>query len=515
MLFNSYTFILLFLPITLIFYHFSPFKNLNRKTTLIAIFSLIFYGYWNISFLPVLILSICVNYCFSEIICRTNKKYKLLFLVIAIILNLGTLFFFKYTNFLIDNINFLLLTWNYEQISNIDVVLPVGISFFTFTQIVFLIDKYQLSEKNVEFWEYASFVSFFPQLIAGPFLYHKDFMPQLTSNETKHVKSVMIRLGIFLFTFGLAKKVLIADNIAFYVDQYFNSISALDNAFGFIAAWCATIGYTLQIYFDFSGYSDMALGLGLLFFFRLPINFNSPFQAKNMIDYWQRWHMTLTGYIGRYVFTPLALSYHRKSIAKGTAIKWIYNVVAPNIIVFGVIGLWHGSSWNYVFWGIFHGLLLVINQTWRATYVKSLYLSKFSKSRFFDILAWFLTFICICLSFVLFRTSSLTEAYIVYDAMLNFSNLISVNASAEQNQHWLALSEGSSISYLLLIFFSLCIALFTKNHARLMAKLDAGKINEVETDISYSWKGPILLGSLLIFILINMNKISVFLYFQF
>lgn len=293
MLFNSYEFIFVYLPITLLGYYLTAKFIKNEAAKIFLIFaSVCFYSYWDINNLPILLASIAVNYAFGR--CLTNNRSKKV-LMVGIAFNLLFLGYFKYTNFILENINYLFNA----GIAMKNIVLPLGISFFTFTQTAYLVDVYRGETKAYSKSDYLLFVTIFPHLIAGPILYHRDMIPQFSQAERYKINYKNLTYGILWFTIGLFKKVVIADKLAIYADRVFSSTADLT----MLDAWGGSLAYTLQLYFDFSGYSEMAIGLGLLFNYNLPLNFNLPYRATSIIDFWRRWHITLSAFLKNYLYT--------------------------------------------------------------------------------------------------------------------------------------------------------------------------------------------------------------------
>lgn len=384
MLFNSFEFIFIFLP-SVFFIYFILIKLgfFKISTLFLTIASLAFYSYYNISYLTIILASIIFNYTISKMI---NKKI----LFIGIIANLSLLGYFKYTDFFITNLNAI-------TGSNIDlmhIVLPLAISFFTFQQIAFLVDSYHGNTKEYNFTNYALFISFFPQLIAGPIVHHKEMMPQFSEKNNQKINYENISKGIFIFIIGLCKKMVIADYLASFATAGFNNTHSLN----FIDAWTSSLSYTFQLYFDFSGYCDMAVGAALLFNIKLPINFNSPYKALNVQDFWRRWHITLSRFLRDYIYIPLGGN-------KKTQISTYCNLFA----VFLIGGLWHGAGWGFIVWGALHGVAQVI---YRIT-------SHFKRPP--KIIAWIITFLFINFTWVFFRADNLADAINVIKAMLGFN----------------------------------------------------------------------------------------------
>lgn len=386
MLFNSYEFILAFLPIVVIIYYALNYvkKNYSAKWWIIGA-SLFFYGYFNLSYLGILILSILINYGLHRLLKknRVHFTHKSI-LAVGIILNLATLVYFKYMDFFIENINFLF----WSEIPLLNIVLPLGISFFTFQQISFLIDTYRGQTEVYSFVDYSFFVSFFPQLVAGPIVLHKEIIGQIKDEARHRVDYEYIIKGICYFVIGLSKKILIADTLGHVVDWGFDWPSRMNTVSGVIVI----ISYTLQIYFDFSGYSDMAIGLGKLFHIDLPINFNSPYKATTIADFWKRWHITMTRFFTEYLYIPL-----------GGNKKGLIRTCINTLIVFGLSGLWHGANWNFVIWGLLHGIALVIYR-----------LGKKGFERVPQIIQWVTTLGFVSCCWVFFRAESFTQALSVF-----------------------------------------------------------------------------------------------------
>ena len=342
MLFNSLIFIAVFLPLALAgWYLLQRLENPAYAKLFLIGMSLWFYGYYNISYLWILLVSLALNYVVSALLKRAGAVWqrKALFGV-GIAINLSLLFYFKYFNFFIDNCNFFLHT----DISLEKIALPLGISFFTFQQLSYLIERYRGSVEHYGILDYCCFISFFPQLIAGPIVLHSEFIPQLVERKNRRFSAAHFFDGFSLFILGLSKKVLLADMLAVLVNAEYANIAYLDAP----SAWVTIIAYMLELYFDFSGYCDMARGIGKMFGFELPENFCSPFMAESVRDFWKRWHMTLYRFFTNYIYIPLGGN------RKGKA-RQCFNLM----IVFLASGVWHGANWTFIVWGIMHGLAVV------------------------------------------------------------------------------------------------------------------------------------------------------------
>ena len=387
----------------------------------LAIASIFFYAHWSILALPILAISIVANYWFGILISRPNLKYRQSVLVLAIVVNLSALGYYKYVNFFIDNINELRILMDLDPLDSVSIILPIGISFFTFTQIAFLIDSSHGEVNEPDFFQYTLFVSFFPHLLAGPLIHHKQMMPQFSVPENFEIQHEKIVIGLSIFAVGLAKKVLIADTLNGYVSSFHDNLAQGANP-NLFASWLATISYTFQLYFDFSGYSDMAVGAALLFGIWMPFNFNSPFRATNIIDFWQRWHITLTKYVGDYLYTPITLKFMRLSQGLPVVFEMFCSVVVPTIIIFSILGFWHGANWTYVIFGGMHGFYVVINNLWRKAFPPSNKKNRMNRryKTVKIVAAWALTFLAVNVAFVMFRSDSVPIAFAIYKGMLGF-----------------------------------------------------------------------------------------------
>jgi alginate O-acetyltransferase complex protein AlgI len=413
MLFNSYQFIFVFLPI--VFCGFFGIAHFSRRWAALwmACVSLVFYGWENPRFVVILLTSIGFNYGMGYLIGQattdkpSSNQAKTL-LTIAVICNLGLLGYFKYTNFLINTVNQIIDTgWTLPQI-----LLPIGISFFTFTQIAFLIDTYRGIAREYNFIHYLLFVTYFPHLIAGPVIHHKQMMPQFGAAQTYQVNAENLAVGITIFTMGLAKKVILADSFAEYASPIFDATKGGFQP-GLFVAWIGAIAYTLQLYFDFSGYSDMAIGLSKLFGIDLPLNFNSPYKSWNIIEFWRRWHMTLSQFLRDYLYIPLG----------GNRLGPIRRYV--NLIVTMLLGgLWHGANWTFVVWGGLHGLYLFINHGWHGLQ-KQREMPE-TETKFGRFVATLITFVAIVVAWVFFRAETFASATSILNGMIHFGDLSTI-----------------------------------------------------------------------------------------
>jgi alginate O-acetyltransferase complex protein AlgI len=391
MLFNSYLFIFLFLPIVLIVYIYLRRKSSIWPIMWIVFASLIYYGWWKPEFLLLLLGSIGINLIFGKIILNkkiTQSKSRIV-LITGIIFNLSLLGYFKYAGFFVSNINELFSV----GLPNPSIILPIGISFITFQKIAFLVDAHKGLVRNFSILNYMFFVTFFPQLIAGPIVHHAEVMPQLSS-ATRRNLNTDFAIGMSIFIVGLFKKIIIADTLAVYADAGYAMIKG-GNVMDTASAWITVVAYALQLYFDFSGYSDMAIGLGRMFGIKLPLNFYSPYKAHSIIDFWRRWHMTLSRFLRDYLYFPLGGNRHG-------GVRRYLNLA----IVMLLGGLWHGANWTFAVWGGVHGLLLTLNHAWRKLPFTQ---HRLYRSRPVRVFAIAITFMLITLAWIPFRAENLSQ----------------------------------------------------------------------------------------------------------
>ncbi len=391
MVFSSITFLIYFLPVFLLAYHLTPNKF---KNACILIFSIIFYAWGGPKFIFVILGTTFLDFFLVNAMhnAKTEGSKKLL-LVVSLCMNVGLLFYFKYCNFFIDNINALFgadIKWT-------KVLLPIGISFYTFESITYVVDVYRGIHKPLKnFWSYQTYIILFPKLIAGPIVRYHDIAGQITNREKNYTTNVKLS-GFFIFCFGLAKKCIIANTLGLQADAVFKlGVADIDTA----TAWIGALAYTFQIYFDFSGYSDMAIGLGKIMGFRLPENFKNPYLSFSITEFWRRWHMTLGAWMKNYLYIPLGGN-------KVTPAKLYRNL----IIVFLLSGLWHGASWNFVLWGAYHGLFLVLERL----FLGNVY-AKLGK-----VVSTVLTFIIVITGWVFFRNENLGYALDIVKKMYSFN----------------------------------------------------------------------------------------------
>lgn len=488
MQFNSYLFILFFLPVTLAGYFVLNKMALRRGGKMLLPnlwllgMSLWFYGYFNVSYLLLIIVSIIVNFCLGKCL---NGDFSggafvgsVPLLVLGILFNTGLIFYFKYYAFFVGNLNAIFRTDFHLK----HLLLPLGISFFTFQQLSFVVDSYRKETCGYGFVEYALFVSFFPQLVAGPIVLHSELVLQFRDPGKRTVDYTNLSTGLMMFTLGLSKKVLIADVLGQCVTWGFThveSASAMDTLF-------VMLSYTFQIYFDFSGYSDMATGLSRMFNLTIPQNFNSPYQATSITEFWSRWHMTLTRFLRKYVYFPLGGS-------RGNALTTCRNI----LIVFLVSGLWHGANWTFILWGLLHGLCQVVERT---------------AGKGVTLLRRFTTFLIVNLLWLLFRADSVTqwgqllarlvsgEFYLHEDAVRGFKvpGLVTL---IHETIGWYPQRKIFGACGLVFLIGCVLLCLLPKNNY--LRTYDTGK------------KSLMWTAGLMLFCLMSLSTISVFLYFNF
>ena len=401
MLFNSYPFIFLFVPIALIGYFALGRLGQLAPVIWLALASLAFYAVSNWQFVALLLASIAFNYAVGWLLIarRLSSRLRMIVLTAGVSGDLVVLGYFKYAGFLAANLNSLFSTG-----FSVNVLLPVGISFYTFTQIAFLVDAYRGHVARYALPHYALFVTYFPHLIAGPILHHKDMIPQFEAAESKSPNPHLILCGLMIFAIGLFKKTGLADGIQPLVALAFGPITP-----SFDQAWIGALAYTFQLYFDFSGYSDMAIGISLMFGIFLPLNFNSPYRATSIIDFWRRWHMTLSQFLRDYLYIPLGGNRH------GRILRYV------NLMITMVLGgLWHGAAWTFVAWGALHGVYLCVNHAWN--HFGPAVAPRFARAA--DIAALIVTFVAVVIAWVFFRADNMASALYVLSKMADPSQIV-------------------------------------------------------------------------------------------
>ncbi len=411
MVFNSYQFLLVFLPVTYL-----GFLLIHRTGGWRAVYpylaaaSLVFYAHFSLLLVAVLATSVVCNFAAASALTELRKSKPLakLLLITSVGGNLGVLGYFKYTNFLIDTINSAAGT----GLGHLDLILPVGISFYTFIQIGFLIESFNGTAERPTFDRYALFATFFPCVTAGPLVLQGEMFDQMKERKDSAFSSWRLMIGLTIFCLGLFKKVVFADTIAPYANDTFSGVAA-GAGIDMLTAWVGATCYTLQLYFDFSGYSDMAIGLGYLFGIKLPLNFNSPLKATSITDFWHRWHMTMTRFFTNYLFTPVAMANARKAMKGGYGPfrRFIGTAAWPVILTFLIAGIWHGAGWTMVVYGLIHGFALAINRGWR----------EFNMPTLHPVFGWLLTMAVVISGLVVFRAPDLATAGDILASMWGLS----------------------------------------------------------------------------------------------
>lgn len=447
MVFNSFNFIFILVPLTLIIFFVLGYfgQNTLAKMSLIAS-SIVFYALNAEILAYVLVFSVTVNYAAILFMKEREIMSRRLIMRVTVVLNLLCLGYYKYTNFFIDNLNQVIGT----GFSFHEILLPLGLSFITFQQIMFVIDYFEGLIEEVSLVDYLSYVLFFPKLISGPIMQYNFFVDQFSHKEFFKLNQRNLYFGMLLFSIGLAKKVGVADNLVVWVDAAFSAEGQLN----FWEAWLAALAFSLQVYFDFSGYTDMALGVALLFNIGLPLNFNSPFKATSIIEFWQRWHMTLTQFLTTYVFTPV--------IRAGGSVNFGW-VAFATIFTMLVSGIWHGASWVFILFGLCHGIALVANRFWRM-----------KKWPMHPIIGWIFTILLVVFVNVLFRAENLSSAIDIYSAMVGLSGfgVPAENALSSIHSIFSLVDIGPAIGQpgaLVLVLILLGVCIFLPNSFQILS----------------------------------------------
>ena len=477
MLFNSYVFMLAFLPLTLIIYfalgRLPERIQLNKLFLVLA--SFVFYGYNNPSYVPIIVASILVNYALSQMMLTSEKKaVRLPLMLLGLALNLGVLFYFKYHDFFAENINLAFGT----KFSLYHLALPLGISFFTFQQLSYVIDSYRRTVPRYNILDYALFVTFFPQLVAGPIVLHSEIVPQFADVKNRRFNFDNFAPGLYAFALGLFKKVIVADTFGIAVEAGFAAAQGLNT----LEAWLIAIGYTLQLYFDFSGYCDVATGVGLMFNIKIPLNFNSPYKSLNIREFWQRWHITLSRFLTSYIYFPLGGN------RKGTLRTYVNLMV-----VFLASGLWHGAGWLFLLWGLMHGAASVLYRIFKKPY------DTMPKA-----LQWLATFLFVVVAWVFFRATSMADATGVLSSMfsMNFGPVRDGIVSAFE-------LPGGILSRFNLIIMAAWYAL------SLFACVFLRNTYEKTMDFKPTLINAFMTVALILYVTLSLSNVSVFLYFNF
>ena len=513
MLFNSYAFLLFYLPVVLAGFAVAARFGKRAGASWLAVCSLAFYAWWDFRYLALLLVSIGVNYGLGVQICQhVGKPRARLILATGVVLDLGLLAYYKYADFFIASVDAALG----QHWPLLHIVLPIGISFFTFTQIAFLVDAYAGYVAEYRFINYVLFVSYFPHLVAGPVLHHKEMMPQFDDDRNYVLRAENFAVGLSIFAMGLAKKVLIADNLADGANALFATEAAPPTL---LMAWGGTLAYTFQLYFDFSGYSDMAIGLSRLFGVKLPLNFASPYKAVNIQVFWRCWHMTLSRFLRDYLYIPLGGNRH------GTVRRRI------NLFTTMVLGgLWHGAGWNFAIWGALHGAYLIAHQVWQMVAASLSLGVPRSLARF---VSTGLTFVCVVLAWVFFRAPNLDVANRVFSGLFARNGVALPEALMSRLGALAPWLERAGIHSFLGgggMFFSTwqwvlgagCVAFLAPNTQQIMSRFEPALLapNDPIGGITrWRWqpcrRDAILLGILLAAGMLALSRPTEFLYFQF
>ena len=530
MIFTSYEFVLVFLPIVVLaVYGASALGQRTLAKLLLFAASLAFYAWWNPQYVVLLLALTCFNYLVGSWLIHTAgdesaARRRFALAVFGVAANVGVLVYYKYANFFVQVASDV----TGVQFAIGQILLPLGMSFIIFQKIAFLVDAYGGQVQRLSLLDYALFVSFFPQLIAGPIVHHREIIPQLQSDTSLRYLRRVVPIAITFFVIGAFKKAIIADQLAPRAAGVFST--EMGSHLDAFSAWIGTLTFTLQVYFDFSGYSDMAIGLGLLFGIRLPFNFNSPLKAANMLDLWSRWHMSLTRFLTAYIYSPLALRATRRWMGAGKKVStrgvmsggaFVRLLMTPTLITMAIAGLWHGAGWQFVAFGVLHGVYLVINHAWRnfryAGKPPPPTPGRLAISRT-------ITFIAFVISIPFFRADSLTTAWHVLTSMAGAHGL-GLHA---------AVGDGKFLSLLALVLVASQILPNTQEilHDRLEAAtaplekhagagkaLGGGAVGPAWSWPHLVWKPSVVwalaVGAVAWYVVLNMAAPSEFLYFQF
>ena len=441
MLFYTLPYLAVFLPFSLILFFSSKYLKIDNKIILIFL-SLFFYSWWNIYYLPVILISIIFNYFISKKIISDIKKKKF-FLFLGIFLNILLLGIFKYFDFIIENINFIFSL----NINLLNLPFPLAISFFTFQSITFLINSYDEEIINLKAKDFFLFIVFFPQLVAGPIVKYNHMMPQFKNENNWVFNKRNFSIGLIVLFIGFVKKVYFADTLSTFVDTNYENLDKIDT----YLAWLVSLCFTFQFYFDFSGYVDMATGSAIMMNIYLPQNFNSPYKSTSIINFWQRWHITLTHFLTNYIYSPILRSFKNINF---------FNSMVSILVVFLIAGLWHGPSWTFVIFGAFHGVGLIINHSFK----------NYVNYKIPNLVSWFITFNFVNISFVFFRSETMADALLIIKKMFNLNLLGSYDLNFSiNNLFFLFLNNFNLIICFLL---SIIICFYFKNTYELLRDKD-------------------------------------------
>jgi alginate O-acetyltransferase complex protein AlgI len=544
MLFNSFPFIFGFLPVVLAGFYTLGHWRRDWAISWLILASFFFYAWWRPLNVLLITPSILVNYVLARTIERlagagAKPRAASAVLVVGIIFNLCFLGYFKYVNFFGSVIG---------DVFGVDlvlakIILPLGISFITFQKIAFLVDVHSGRVKSFTLGDYALFVLFFPQLVAGPIVHYREMMPQFHAAPCRfHAEDAAV--GISLFAFGLFKKAVLADSIASFSSPIYAD-AAQGNPISLFYAWIAAIGFMLQVYFDFAGYSEMALGIARFFGIKLPMNFNSPLKAASVIEFWQRWHMTLTRFLTAYLYNPMTMALTRRRMAKGLPVAggrntspsaFVTLVAFPTLVTFLVCGLWHGAGYQYVIWGFMHGVFLTINQGWRMVRRRYLPASKAELARALRPFGRALTFLSIVAAIVIFRAPTLGAAVDLWKGMVGLNGITvpegiyggagalsvgldAINATPDPSSGSKFLESWTWIAVLLFIAWALpnSLEMLRRHEPALGVAADAapddGRLPRLLWRPSFAWAAA--LAAMAFAGILSLGQLSEFLYWQF
>lgn len=487
MLFNSYEFLFAFLPMTLAGFFLLGRASRHAALGWLMIASVVFYAWWRPLNVLIIAPSVLINFLFARVLLRLGKdqarvRLAQIVLILGIAFNIAFLGYFKYVNFFYTALNDVAGT-NFVLTQ---VILPLGISFITFQKIAFLIDVHARRIESFTLHEFFLFVLFFPQLIAGPIVHFREMMPQF-QQITCRIDGTHMAVGLTLFVFGLFKKVVLADGIAGQVTPVYEAAAA-GQMVGLAQSWIAAVGFTLQIYFDFSGYSDMALGIARCIGIRLPPNFDSPLKASNIIDFWLRWHMTLTRFLTAYLYNPLVLWLTRRRMAKrlpgfGGKVPnygaFVQLLAGPTLLTMLVSGIWHGAGYTFLLWGLLHGLYLTINHAWRVAGHRAGG-KQGTVARISEPAGWAITFLSVVVAMVLFRAPTVSSASILLQGMAGLSGAGLPQDLLSQGGAWLSPLAAGAVGLTMMGFLTACcwvllllaIALFLPNTLQMTARYE-------------------------------------------
>jgi alginate O-acetyltransferase complex protein AlgI len=531
MLFNSYVFIFAFLPVVFAVYCLIR-RHPERRWTIawLVLASLVYYAWWKPEFLLLLLGSVTVNAGFGKALCsgRLSANASRAVLAAGVVFNLGLLGYFKYAMFFTENLNL----WFGAGLTVPKIILPIGISFITFQKIAFLVDAHKGEVKEFSLWNYALFVTFFPQLIAGPIVHHGEVMPQFARRPVASTLSADVAVGLSIFCLGLFKKVVIADSCALYADAGYGMLKA-GQPLDFASAWITVLAYSFQLYYDFSGYSDMAVGLARMFGIQFPVNFHSPYKATGIIDFWRRWHITLSRFLRDYLYIPLGGS-------QRGAWRQYFNLA----IVMLLGGFWHGANWTFVVWGAIHGALLGVNHAWTRLRVSRLPLVHTAAVK---VLFMLMTFLAVTLAWVPFRADNLTMARRMLETLFpwqaglrgswqSVTHMVDVQVGSlrgafdlmtwfKSRELWPSVLPPDFLATYrpsMLLLFGIMLATFLlPNTHQIFARfnpvmgLPDARLHHRFSLRCLDWKVALVISGMFVFSVLQLSRVSPFLYFQF